>query len=127
MIARLLPVAALLLAAAPPARADGQVLVVDPLGLPGSDYTTIQGAVLGAADVARSEAYLQARAVFGEMLAAYRQQDFDAAEKTILRCREAAGPFGLDRLVDIYTLRIAGFQKEAPPADWNGVFALETK
>ncbi|HWK97464.1 MAG TPA: adenylate/guanylate cyclase domain-containing protein [Pseudolabrys sp.] len=83
--------------------------------------------VLGAADVARSQAYRHLRDVFGEMLKAYRSQDFDAAEQMILRCREAVQPFGLDRLVDIYTLRIAGFQKEAPPADWNGVFALETK
>ncbi len=83
--------------------------------------------VLGAADVARSEAYLRLREVFGAMLKAYRNQDFDAAEQMILRCREAVQPFGLDRLVDIYTLRIAGFQKEAPPADWNGVFALDTK
>jgi adenylate cyclase len=83
--------------------------------------------VLGAADVARGEAYLHLREVFGAMLKAYRSQDFDAAEQMILRCREAVQPFGLDRLVDIYTLRIAGFQKEAPPADWNGVFALETK
>ncbi len=83
--------------------------------------------VLGAADVARSEAYLRLREVFGDMLTAYRNQDFDAAERMILRCREAVQPFGLDRLVDIYTLRIAGFRKEAPPADWNGVFALDSK
>lgn len=83
--------------------------------------------VLGAADVARSEAYLHLRQVFGDLLRTYRSQDFDAAEQMILRCREAGHPFGLDRLVDIYTLRIAGFQKEAPPADWNGVFALDSK
>ena len=83
--------------------------------------------VLGADDVRRRDDYANLREAFTDMLAAYRRQDFDAAEQLILRCREAAHPFGLDRLVDIYTLRIAGFQKEAPPADWNGVFALDTK
>jgi len=83
--------------------------------------------VLGTDDVARSAGYLALKQAFADMLAAYRRQDFDAAEQLILRCREAAHPFGLDRLVDIYTLRIAGFQKEAPPADWNGVFALDSK
>src|SRR5690606_37727297 len=83
--------------------------------------------VLGADDVARSDDYINLREAFTAMLAAYRKQDFDVAEQLILRCREAAHPFGLDRLVDIYTLRIAGFRKEAPPVDWNGVFALDSK
>ncbi|MFA6265453.1 MAG: adenylate/guanylate cyclase domain-containing protein [Pseudolabrys sp.] len=83
--------------------------------------------VLGADDVARSADFLHLRQVFADMLKMYRSQEFDAAEQQIMRCREAAHPFGLDRLVDIYTLRIAGFRKEAPPADWNGVFALDTK
>jgi len=83
--------------------------------------------VLGAAEVANSADYLALKQAFTAMIAAYRGQDFDTAEQMILHCREAAHPFGLDRLVDIYTLRIAGFQKEAPPADWNGVFALDTK
>jgi adenylate cyclase len=83
--------------------------------------------VLGADDVLRRDDYVNLREAFTDMLTAYRKQDFDAAEQMILRCHEAAHPFGLDRLVDIYTLRIAGFRKEAPPADWNGVFALDTK
>ena len=67
------------------------------------------------------------KGVFGDMLRSYRARDFDTAEQLILRCREAAKPFALDRLVDIYTLRIGSFQQEGPPVDWNGVFALDTK
>jgi adenylate cyclase len=83
--------------------------------------------VLGDAEVAASEGFVTLKRVFDEMLKSYRARDFDAAEQLILRCREAVKPFGLDRLVDIYTLRIGSFQKEGPPVDWNGVFALETK
>ncbi|MBS0246859.1 MAG: adenylate/guanylate cyclase domain-containing protein [Proteobacteria bacterium] len=99
------------------------------------DVITVKGktepetvyAVLGDAEVAAGEDYRKLREVFSDLLRLYRTRDFDGAEQMILRCRDAAKPFGLDRLVDIYTLRIASFQKEGPPLDWNGVFALETK
>lgn len=99
------------------------------------DVITVKGktepetvyAVLGDAGVAASEDFKAMKAAFGDMLKCYRARDFDAAEQLILRCREAGKAFGLDRLVDIYTLRVASFQKEGPPRDWNGVFALETK
>ena len=42
-------------------------------------------------------------------------------------CRAAGEGFALNRLFDIYSLRIGGFQKDAPPSDWNGVFALDSK
>lgn len=109
--------------------------VADKFALLELDVITVKGktepetvyTVLGDAEVAASEAYRKLRDAFNDLLKRYRVRDFDGAEQMILRCREAAKPFGLDRLVDIYTLRIASFQKEEPPMDWNGVFALETK
>ncbi len=109
--------------------------VADKFALLELDVITVKGktepetvyTVLGDAEVAASENYQALKRVFGDMLKRYRSRDFEGAEQLILRCREAAKPFGLDRLVDIYTLRIASFQKEEPPMDWNGVFALETK
>jgi hypothetical protein len=40
--------------------------------------------------------------------------------------RLAAARF-LAPVYDLYRRRIAQFQVEAPPADWNGVFAAEEK
>ncbi len=99
------------------------------------DYITVKGktepekiyTVLGRADVANSERFRHMHDLFNEMLALYRRQDFAAAGEAIVRCRAAGEGFGLSRLFDIYSLRIGSFQKDAPPSDWNGVFALETK
>ncbi|MDO9413981.1 MAG: adenylate/guanylate cyclase domain-containing protein [Pseudolabrys sp.] len=99
------------------------------------DYITVKGktepetiyTVLGGADVAQSENFLRMQGLFNEMLKLYRSQDFAAAGEAIVRCRAAGEGFGLSRLFDIYSLRIGGFEKQAPPSDWNGVFALETK
>jgi adenylate cyclase len=99
------------------------------------DYITVKGktepetiyTVLGREDVARSPAFLEVHGLFNEMLRLYRSQQFAAAGKAIVRCRAAGAGLGLDRLFDIYSIRIGGFEKEAPPKDWNGVFALDTK
>jgi adenylate cyclase len=61
------------------------------------------------------------------MLACYRQRDFAGAAEVIVRCREGDDGFGLKHLFDLYAARISTFQQNPPPADWNGVFALETK
>ena len=99
------------------------------------DYITVKGktepetiyTILGLEDVAQSEGFQRMEALFNEMLALYRRQDFAAAGEAIVRCRAAGEGFALNRLFDIYSLRIGGFQKDAPPSDWNGVFALDSK
>ena len=99
------------------------------------DYITVKGktepettyAVLGREDVLGSENFQRVYTLFNEMLALYRRQEFAAAGEAIVHCRAAGEAFGLSRLFDIYSIRIGGFQKDAPPSDWNGVFALETK
>jgi adenylate cyclase len=99
------------------------------------DYITVKGktepetiyTILGREDVAQSEGFQRMEALFNEMLALYRRQDFAAAGEAIVRCRAAGEGFALNRLFDIYSLRIGGFQKDAPPSDWNGVFALDSK
>jgi adenylate cyclase len=83
--------------------------------------------ILGREDVARSDRFRHVHTVFGEMLACYRRRDFAGAQEAILRCREASHGLGLGHLGDLYAARCAAFQQDPPPADWNGVFALETK
>ena len=99
------------------------------------DYITVKGktepetiyTILGREDVAQSEGFRRMEALFNEMLALYRRQDFAAAGEAIVRCRAAGEGFSLNRLFDIYSVRIGGFQRDAPPSDWNGVFALDSK
>jgi adenylate cyclase len=83
--------------------------------------------VLGRADVAGSDRFGQLHRSVGEMIACYRQRDFDGAAKKIVRCREIGDAFGLEGLFQLYSERICSFQKNPPPADWNGVFVLESK
>jgi adenylate cyclase len=61
------------------------------------------------------------------MLARFRQRDFAGASETIVRCRNVGGGFGLEYLFDLYTSRIRAFEQAPPPADWNGVFVLDSK
>jgi adenylate cyclase len=83
--------------------------------------------ILGREDVAGSDRFMHIHTVFNEMLSRYRRRDFAGAQEAIVRCREASASFGLGHLGDLYAARCAAFQENPPPADWNGVFALETK
>ncbi len=83
--------------------------------------------VLGREDVARSESFKHVHTVFNDVLNRYRERDFAGAQQAILRCREASAGFGLGHLGELYAARCSAFQQNPPPADWNGVFALETK
>ena len=60
------------------------------------------------------------------LLGAYRQQDWATAMKLLDDGRLAAARF-LAPVYDLYRRRIAQFQIEAPPANWNGVFTAEEK
>ena len=61
-----------------------------------------------------------------ELLAAYRRQDWAAALAAIGEAPLAAVRY-LAPLYGLYQHRIAHFQIEAPPADWDGVYTAEEK
>jgi adenylate cyclase len=60
------------------------------------------------------------------LLGAYRQQDWASALRLLDDGRLAAARF-LAPVYDLYRRRIAQFQIEAPPANWDGVFTAEEK
>src|SRR5215813_11912842 len=60
------------------------------------------------------------------LLGAYRRQDWATAMKLLDDGRLAAARF-LAPVYDLYRRRIAQFQIEAPPANWNGVFTAAEK
>jgi adenylate cyclase len=83
--------------------------------------------VLGRAEVAEDPRCNELRDLNGQMLAAYRRQGWDEAERLIERCRKLAGSFGADGLYDMYMERIAAYRAEPPPPDWTGVYEAESK
>jgi adenylate cyclase len=60
------------------------------------------------------------------LLRAYRHQDWSAALRLLDDGRLAAARH-LTPVYDLYRRRIAHFQSEAPPANWDGVFTAEEK
>jgi adenylate cyclase len=60
------------------------------------------------------------------LLRAYRRQDWAAALR-LLDDRLLAAARHLRPVYDLYRRRIAHFQTEAPPSDWDGVFTAEEK
>ena len=61
-----------------------------------------------------------------DLLRAYRHQDWSAALGLLEDSRLAAARH-LAPVYELYRRRIAHFQIEAPPADWDGVFTAEEK
>jgi adenylate cyclase len=60
---------------------------------------------------------------FSSALGAYRRQDWDDAERSLLELKESD-----DRLLyNVYLDRIRQFRQEPPPGDWDGVFDHLTK
>jgi adenylate cyclase len=83
--------------------------------------------VLGRADIDDDPRCQELRELNAQMLACYRQQQWDATKALIDRCRKLANGFGVDGLYDMYLERIEGYRIDPPPRDWNGVYEAETK
>jgi adenylate cyclase len=83
--------------------------------------------VLGRAELIDDENFRKARRVFEDMIARSRARDFDGASKALGTCRQLGESFGLLGLCELYASRCSKFLQTPPPADWNGVFAFETK
>jgi adenylate cyclase len=99
------------------------------------DFITVKGktepeviyAIAGREDVAKSSSFQRLRNLTIEMLSCYRNRDWGGALAALEKGRAADQDKRFRTLHDLYHERILMFQKEAPPDDWNGVFALTTK
>jgi adenylate cyclase len=83
--------------------------------------------ILGGEDVAGSADFSKLRELNAAMLARYRKRDWAGATEALQLCLNAPNNFGLDEIYNLYFARIRSFQDKEPPADWDGVFAFETK
>lgn len=86
--------------------------------------------VLGAPDVAATPEYQALTAHHDALLAAYRAQDWDEADR-LLKTRPQAEvgdiPGSLDGLYEEYRVRIQELRQDPPGADWDGVYEAKSK
>lgn len=103
------------------------ILELDFIMVKGKKEPEVIYAVAGREDVAQSGRFQRLRNLTIEMLACYRSRDWDGALEAIERGRRTDDAHSLEYLYNLYESRIQGYQKNPPPEDWNGAFALLTK
>src|SRR5579863_4828652 len=103
------------------------ILELDFVMVKGKKEPEVIYAIAGRDDVAQSGQFQLLRNLTIEMLACYRSRDWEGALMSIERGRRTDEAGRLAYLYDLYEERILAYQKNPPPDDWNGAFALLTK
>ena len=83
-------------------------------------------ALIGDGSVKETVAFAALKADHDALIAAYRGRRWAEARKHIGACR-AQAPEMMQAFYTLYQERIAGFETEPPPADWDGAFVALTK
>ncbi len=99
------------------------------------DLITVKGktepeyiyALIGDAEVARSEEFSTFASFVSEMMTHYRKRDWAVAETALQRAKFLPQTFGLTEVLDLYQARIDAFRTSPPPDAWDGVFAFDSK
>ena len=103
------------------------ILELDFIMVKGKKEPEVIYAIAGREDTAQSGRFQRLRNLTIEMLACYRSRDWEGALAAIERGRRTDEAHALELLYNLYETRILGYQKNPPPEDWNGAFALLTK
>ena len=103
------------------------ILEIDFIMVKGKKDPEVIYAIMGREDTAQSARFQSLRNLMIEMLANYRSRNWEEALASIERGRSSDEANALALLYDIYAERIREFQKNPPPDDWDGAFALTTK
>jgi adenylate cyclase len=103
------------------------ILELDFIMVKGKKEPEVIYAIAGREDTAQSGRFQRLRNLTIEMLACYRSRDWDGALEAIERGRRTDEAQALELLYNLYEARIRNYQKNPPPDDWNGAFALLTK
>jgi adenylate cyclase len=103
------------------------ILELDFIMVKGKKEPEVIYAIAGREDVAHSGRFQNLRNLTIEMLACYRNRDWEGALMSIERGRRTDEAGRLGYLYQLYEARILDYQKNPPPEDWNGAFALLTK
>ncbi len=103
------------------------ILEIDFIMVKGKKDPEVIYAIMGREEMAQSARFQALRNQMIEMLANYRSRNWEEALALIERGRASDEANTLELLFDIYEERIREFQKNPPPDDWDGAFALTTK
>ena len=103
------------------------VMEIDLILVKGKKQPEAVFTVLGRADVEHDPRCVELRDLNTQMLARFRQQDWDGALSLIQRCRKCANGFDVAGFYDMYEERIAAYRAEPPGPDWDGVYEAESK
>jgi adenylate cyclase len=103
------------------------ILELDFIMVKGKTEPEVIYAIAGREDVAQSGHFQRLRNLTIEMLACYRNRDWDGALAAIARGRKTDETNSLELLYNLYEARIHSYLENPPPEDWNGAFALLTK
>jgi adenylate cyclase len=103
------------------------ILEIDFIMVKGKKAPEVIYAIMGREEMAQSARFQTLRNLMVEMLANYRSRNWEEALASIERGRTSDEANTLELLYDIYVERIREFQKNPPPDDWDGAFALTTK
>ena len=103
------------------------ILELDFIMVKGKKEPEVIYAIAGREDTAQSGRFQRLRNLTIEMLACYRNRDWDGALAAIARGRRTDEANSLELLYNLYEARIRGYLENPPPEDWNGAFALLTK
>jgi adenylate cyclase len=103
------------------------ILELDFIMVKGKKEPEVIYAIAGREDTAQSGRFQRLRNLTIEMLACYRNRDWEGALAAIARGRKTDEANSLELLYDLYEVRLRGYLEDPPPQDWNGAFALLTK
>jgi adenylate cyclase len=103
------------------------ILELDFIMVKGKTEPEVIYAVAGREDTALSERFQRLRNLTIEMLACYRDRDWEGALAAIERGRKTDLADSLVQLYDMYEERLHAYQESPPPPDWNGAFQLLKK
>ena len=104
------------------------ILELDFIMVKGKKEPEVIYAIAGREDTAQSGRFQRLRNLTIEMLACYRSRDWDGALAAIERGRtHRRGQFAGTALQSVRGAHPRLSQKNPPPEDWNGAFALLTK
>jgi adenylate cyclase len=103
------------------------ILELDFIMVKGKKEPEVIYAIAGREDTAQSGRFQRLRNLTIEMLACYRNRDWDGALAAIERGRKTDEANSLELLYNLYEARIRDYLENPPPDDWNGAFALLTK
>jgi adenylate cyclase len=112
---------------------DTEVVVAEKFAFLEVDYIAVKGratpthiyALMGHAHVRETHAFQQLNDALQDIFRAFRSRDWALARLAIENGRKIAPE--RQAIFDTYALRIAHFEHEPPPADWDGAWSAKEK